>query len=465
MSLVLRDPPALLPLAPGVAVAEAVGAAGAAQVAQRRARRRAQGRRDPRRGPPAARAGPCSGSASTSPSTSPTLPADAARPRGDARSRTGRRRAVPGRGPGCSSSAALRSATHDAGAPERARRAAGPRDRVGRRPRVCGRHRRRRPARRRARWRRDDGARTPAKCICGRRPVRDSLRAMPAGQRGELRIGLTISGAIALGAFEGGALAALLTGVQGVNSRRGERDSLRVDVIAGASAGSMTGLLAARTLLAGLDPLKVMREAWVQMPQLGALEGHMDAPLAVDGMLELADRLLGSSGRRPRQAHPVSVHMALGSLHRLDYEIGRIAGPPVRAGTYLDWHEVRLGPRTGQTAYRDAMHAALASGAPRWRSARAGSNARRRPCGGAIAPTRRPTRPTARGTPTAGRSTTSRSAGPWTSRRPPTSAPKASAAGRACTCSSTRSAVPRAPRRPVDRATSRRAGRRPAPAC
>ena len=47
MSVVLRDPPPLLPLVAAVAVAESCGEDVPDQVAQRRARRRAQGRGDP----------------------------------------------------------------------------------------------------------------------------------------------------------------------------------------------------------------------------------------------------------------------------------------------------------------------------------------------------------------------------------------------------------------------------------
>src|SRR5438552_2754213 len=48
---------------------------------------------------------------------------------------------------------------------------------------------------------------------------------------GRIRIGLTISGAVSLGAYEGGALAALMTAVQAVP------DQLRVDAVSAASAG------------------------------------------------------------------------------------------------------------------------------------------------------------------------------------------------------------------------------------
>ena len=72
-------------------------------------------------------------------------------------------------------------------------------------------------------------------------------------------IAFTISGAISLGAFEGGALAALLVAVQRIQTD--DPNIVRIDAIGGASAGSIAGLLAARTLLAGLDPVRVVLAA------------------------------------------------------------------------------------------------------------------------------------------------------------------------------------------------------------
>src|SRR5439155_8098708 len=84
-----------------------------------------------------------------------------------------------------------------------------------------------------------------------------------------LGIGVTVSGAVSLGAYEGGVLAALLCCVQELG--RTAQWPVRVDAIGGASAGSITGLLPARTLLAGLDPLDVQHKAWVDAPSLTRL--------------------------------------------------------------------------------------------------------------------------------------------------------------------------------------------------
>ncbi len=152
----------------------------------------------------------------------------------------------------------------------------------------------------------------------------------------QLRVGLTISGAVALGAFEGGALAALLVAVQDARARG---EDVRIDAIAGASAGSMTGLLTARALLVGQDPVDVMWEAWVVQPSLKRLRGRgRNDPLSVEALAEGAAALLGRAGDPQRaQNEPVRLEAALGALRGLTFDIGRRGRPPVRATTYLDW--------------------------------------------------------------------------------------------------------------------------------
>ena len=56
---------------------------------------------------------------------------------------------------------------------------------------------------------------------------------------------------MSLEAFEGGVLAALLLCLQVL----GPNSPVRIDAVGGASAVSITALLTARTLLAGLNPM------------------------------------------------------------------------------------------------------------------------------------------------------------------------------------------------------------------
>jgi predicted acylesterase/phospholipase RssA len=160
-----------------------------------------------------------------------------------------------------------------------------------------------------------------------------------------LRIALTISGAVALGAYEGGALAALLSALGALCD--GDDPQVRVDAIGGASAGSITGMLAARSLLDGIDPVYVMREAWVKRDSLSVMRTDAsDAPLSLDALrrasldlLDPRDRVGGAAHRvDTRQRVPIRMVMALASLRGLEYRVPSLsARQPVRATTSLDW--------------------------------------------------------------------------------------------------------------------------------
>jgi predicted acylesterase/phospholipase RssA len=180
-----------------------------------------------------------------------------------------------------------------------------------------------------------------------------------------LRIALTLPGAVSLGAFEAGAVAALLSGVQAVNAE--DPDAVDIDVITAASAGSLTGLLAARVLLEGKDPVPVFHRAWVVDPTLHQLRGEgWQAPLSSSrvrararALLELRDvEDFGSP-----QGTEIALDMALGGLRGFEYEVGRPERRvPLRATSHLDW-----GPYTfkgsGDDDVAGAMEVAWASAA------------------------------------------------------------------------------------------------------
>jgi predicted acylesterase/phospholipase RssA len=142
----------------------------------------------------------------------------------------------------------------------------------------------------------------------------------------QIRISLTISGAVSLGAYEGGALAALVQAVQALG-RRGD-SPVRIDAIGGASAGSITAVLTARCLLEGIDPVHVMAESWVRRDSLAAMRTRdAHAPLSIDTMRRAAVELLDpppSFGGRPQQDSPIVIHMALGCLRGLTFTMGRL---------------------------------------------------------------------------------------------------------------------------------------------
>jgi predicted acylesterase/phospholipase RssA len=185
----------------------------------------------------------------------------------------------------------------------------------------------------------------------------------------KLRLAVTLPGAVSLGSYEGGAMAALLVAIQ---SLQREEPPVVLDVVAGSSAGAITGLLATRTLLNGLDPVYVMREAWVVAPDLDAmLDGATTAPLCIDPIADSAGRLLEADGHRDRpvQHHPIRLHMALANLRGIDYEIELSDGrPPVTGVTHEDWDVFRFEPNDPLTCYTEpkggsALDSALASAA------------------------------------------------------------------------------------------------------
>ena len=127
-----------------------------------------------------------------------------------------------------------------------------------------------------------------------------------------LRLSLTIPGAVSLGAYESGALAALIVAAKVLG-----QDTLLIDSIAAGSAGSITGLLAARSLLDGIDPLTLLASASVEDASLRALEAEAaDPPLLSDASFAVAASLLGPTNisdvaATTRQEEPVVLSMAL----------------------------------------------------------------------------------------------------------------------------------------------------------
>lgn len=179
----------------------------------------------------------------------------------------------------------------------------------------------------------------------------------------KLRIGLTISGAVSLGAYEGGALAALLTAVQAMGS-----ETVVIDAITGSSAGAITAVLAAQTLLRGLNPVAAMRASWVELPSRQNLAWHeMQSPLSSTVLSDAAKGLL-TQGTLPagaaKQPDPVDVSVTMTSLGGSTYKIAALMRKtPVTATSYLDWGTFTFGATTTDAEYLAAAEFALASAA------------------------------------------------------------------------------------------------------
>jgi len=203
---------------------------------------------------------------------------------------------------------------------------------------------------------------------------------------GKVRIALTISGAVSLGAFEGGALAALIAGVQGTQVHNHDREDpdLRIDAIGGSSAGAITAVMAARAVTAGLDPIEMLRGAWVDDVSLPLLlrGAGAHAPLTMNGLRAKARDLLdpGSASADHQQRSPVRVQLSLCNLRGLEYKIRRLDGAdrsgrapgdirrPLTALTYLDMAPFTIRWNDGVSTLlepdeRSPVDFALASGA------------------------------------------------------------------------------------------------------
>jgi predicted acylesterase/phospholipase RssA len=177
-------------------------------------------------------------------------------------------------------------------------------------------------------------------------------------------IAMTLPGEASLGTFEAGAVSALIVALQRINEH--SPDEVAVEIMTGASSGSLTAVLATAALLTGADAVAPLHQAWVSEPGLDALLGHeLRAPLSLDRARAVAHRLLGEMLRNQdtpesrRQRGAVRLEFALTCLRGLNYEIplsplidedGSRRRPAARdsgaitATSYLDWARHQFGP-------------------------------------------------------------------------------------------------------------------------
>ena len=181
----------------------------------------------------------------------------------------------------------------------------------------------------------------------------------------KLRLSLTIPGAVSLGAYEGGALAALILAARTL----GEENVL-IDTIASASAGSITALLTARALLRGCTPTDLLGAAWVESASLAKMKTwSTQSPLSSKAIQAMASDLLAPNGIKdappevPRQGHSITISMALASLAGLTYSLASLSGKTaVAASTYLDFYNVTLTKDDDANVYVRYASGAIASG-------------------------------------------------------------------------------------------------------
>lgn len=179
----------------------------------------------------------------------------------------------------------------------------------------------------------------------------------------KLRLSLTIPGAVSLGSYEGGALAALLIAIQALGE-----DVVVVDSIAGASAGSMTAVLTAQTLLSGRDPVAMMSQAWVEDVSYDAMKTSDTGSLLSSSVLtEIAAKVMSSATNpddvRPRQHEPIRMAFSLTNLAGLAYKIyDPVTDNAITAATYQDWDTATVDATTDDAAFQALAQIAIASG-------------------------------------------------------------------------------------------------------
>ena len=182
-------------------------------------------------------------------------------------------------------------------------------------------------------------------------PLKDSHETN--GDRSDqLRISVVLSGGASLGAYQAGALAAVLVGVQHLQGKG--HDTVVVDGIGGASAGALVALLGAYALLEGLDPAEFLHEAWVERVSLDLLRRRRgQGLLSFDRLREDITQFLDPSaetGRSPDRAQrtPTGLHVALTGLQGLTYPITSLrGGETFTSVTYNDWGRFVLEPLRG----------------------------------------------------------------------------------------------------------------------
>jgi predicted acylesterase/phospholipase RssA len=163
-----------------------------------------------------------------------------------------------------------------------------------------------------------------------------------AQESDQLRVEVALSGGASLGAYEAGALAAIIVGVQRLQRER--PGWMVIDGLGGASAGSLVALMGAHVLLEGYDPVDFLHEAWVERLSLDLLRRRRGQGLLSFDHLrsDIRDFLETQSAkaRRPARAQemPIGLHISLTGLQGLTYPIRSLHGRVTfTSTTYADW--------------------------------------------------------------------------------------------------------------------------------
>lgn len=158
------------------------------------------------------------------------------------------------------------------------------------------------------------------------------------------RLSISFAGGASLGAYHAGVMAALLVAVETLRDE--DPDSITLEAAGGASAGALVSLIGSIAHLRGLDPVAVLREAWVERVDFDLLtRGPADAPLSPQGLRrELGDVFAFEKVRAtPSPTQPIVLNISLTGLRGLTYRTDGVRGErSITSATYADWYEAIL---------------------------------------------------------------------------------------------------------------------------
>ena len=192
------------------------------------------------------------------------------------------------------------------------------------------------------------------------------------------KIALILAGGVSLGAYQAGVLTEILHALQAINERRARQGEPRmvVDVITGASAGSMTGALVARIMMTDLNNRRShLHDAWVNDIDILGLLANIptNALLSKDRIWDIAKRYLLDELDQPATdvasfaPETLALSFTLSNMHGIDYAVpnlGRNDGASFASTFFSDVGRFELSSTNlaDKKYWNTIVEAALASG-------------------------------------------------------------------------------------------------------
>lgn len=155
------------------------------------------------------------------------------------------------------------------------------------------------------------------------------------------KVSLILAGAVSLGSVEAGVLDEILYVLDRLNRELDPEDRYRIDSIAGASAGAMTGALVAQAVMRGFGKRSLLREAWVEHVDITRLLDRIppNALLSKLAVEEIGAAFLPWAGTAPGSDDPSS--LADESL-RLAFTVTNLTGVIYRLADSSDRDDARF---------------------------------------------------------------------------------------------------------------------------